>query len=265
MKKILILCGMYLLICGQIFCKIPLKVLKERIHLVFTFEHLHFMPFKSKQHLESRSSYIVFFFLNQQMTPAGTCLMWLDLSLQGDIPGTSLCPFTSSSGAAGPADLCWVPWVWPLLGPLSLSPGCPGPLQLLPIHFLASQLAEGLGILPKWGSYQCSSQWAVFLPYGAFLLQHCPPALLLDVSQAVRAQSPWWSWEEFLPWAVGRPPPCTLGVGHWKSPLPCLPPPTREEASSQQISIPFLFCPVPISPNESPEEGQQGWESANQG
>lgn len=120
MKKILILCGMYLLICGQIFCKIPLKVLKERIHLVFTFEHLHFMPFKSKQHLESRSSYIVVFFLNQQMTPAGTCLMWLDLSLQGDIPGTSLCPFTSSSGAAGPADLCWVPWVWPLLGPLSL-------------------------------------------------------------------------------------------------------------------------------------------------
>lgn len=66
---------MYLLICGRIFCKIPLKVLKERIHLVFTFEHLHFMPFKSKQHLESRSSYIVFFFLNQQMTPAGTCLM----------------------------------------------------------------------------------------------------------------------------------------------------------------------------------------------
>ena len=66
---------MYLLICGQIFCKIPLKVLKERIHLVFTLEHLHFMPFKSKQHLESRSSYTVLFFLNQQMTPAGTCLM----------------------------------------------------------------------------------------------------------------------------------------------------------------------------------------------
>ena len=84
---------------------------------------------------------------NQQMTPAGTRLMWLDPSLQGDTPGTSLCPFPASSAAAGPADLCWAPWVWPLLGPLSFPPGCPGPLQLPPIHFLASQLAEGLATL----------------------------------------------------------------------------------------------------------------------
>ena len=256
---------MYLLICGQTFCKIALKILKERIHLVSTLEHSHFMPFKSKRHLDSRSSYTAFF-----LKPTDdSCWHSSDVTPSepaGRYPGDQPLPL--------PCLLCCSRASWPLLGALglapawpsfSLPPGCPGPLQLPPIHFLASQLAEGLGTLPRWGSDQCSSLWAALLPHGAFLLQHCPPALLLDVSQAVRAQSPWWSWEEFLPRADGSPPPCTLGAGHWKSPLPCLPPPTRGEASSQQISTLFLFCPVPISPNESPEEGQRGWESANRG
>lgn len=55
MGKFLILYRVYLSIGGlalnQIFCKMPLKVLRERIHLVFALDHLHFMYFRSKQHL----------------------------------------------------------------------------------------------------------------------------------------------------------------------------------------------------------------------
>lgn len=54
---------MYLLVCGQalsqIFCKIPLKVLKGRVHLVFTVDH--FLCFMSKQHLELASTNTVYF------------------------------------------------------------------------------------------------------------------------------------------------------------------------------------------------------------
>lgn len=86
------------------------------------------------------------------MIPAGTLPMCLGPSLQGDIPGTSHSFLTASSSEAGPADLCGAPWgratAWPSLVLSGLSP-LPGPLQLLPIHFLASLLAGGLGILLK--------------------------------------------------------------------------------------------------------------------
>lgn len=57
---------MYLLVCGyalsQIFCKFPLKALKERMHLIFTLDGLHFIYFKSKEHLELTFIYTVYFF-----------------------------------------------------------------------------------------------------------------------------------------------------------------------------------------------------------
>ena len=84
------------------------------------------------------------------MIPAGILLMGLGPSLQGNFPGTCHSLLTASSGEAGPADLCWAPWgpatAWPSPALCGLSP-LPGPLQLLPIHFRVSLLAEGLGIL----------------------------------------------------------------------------------------------------------------------
>lgn len=155
--------------------------------------------------------------------------------------------------------------------PFSNSP--PSPLQLLPIHFLASQLAEraweyfpsetGISILHSW-PFSCQT--------GVFLLQHLPPVccsvgIIIAFGCIPGSQSSEHVTQperNSCPRLSGRPPTAHLVQGTGNP--PALPPtPTLGKASSQQISMPFLFCPVPISSKESSEEGQQRLESANQG
>lgn len=139
-------------------------------------------------------------------------------------------------------------WVWPLLVcPLSLSPGCPGP-PLLPIHFLASQLAEGLEYFPL-------RQRSVFFTVGSFPAIRSLPAAVLPTCMAagcpgspeLRAHDG--AERNSCHGLLGGHPPAHLVQD---TQIPCPTSTDPREASSQQISTPFLFCPVPISPNESP-------------
>lgn len=100
------------------------------------------MYLRSKQHLGLTSIYLysLFFLKSQLMTPAVTLLMWLGPACRV-IPLGPATPFTAFPGEAGPAGLCWAPQGQATVGQrpcsLRLVPS-PGPLQLLPIHFLAS-------------------------------------------------------------------------------------------------------------------------------
>lgn len=185
------------------------------------------------------------------MIPAGT-LPCLGPSLQGDIPGISHSFLTASSREAGPADLCVPPWgqttAWPSLEFSGLSP-LPGPLQLLPIHFLASLLAEGLGILLKWGGDQHSSQLAVFLPNGT-----PPPATPTCLQLNGFWTCPWQlelracdaTWAEFLPRLQGKPPTAHFIQGPGNPPCPAShPQPEAKHHLSRFLCSSSALLPFP--------------------
>ena len=163
---------MYLLICGQPFCKIALKILKERIHLVFTLEHLHFMPFKSQQHLESRSSYTAFF-----LKPTDdSCWHSSDVTRSepaGRYPGNQPLPL--------PRLLCCSRASWPLLGALGLAPAWPSffPSRLSWPTPAASHSFPGFPACRGLGNASQVRQRSAFFTAGSFAAtRRLPPAAL---------------------------------------------------------------------------------------
>lgn len=149
------------------------------MHLIFTLDGLHFIYFKSKEHLELTFIYTVyFFFLSQQMSPTGTLLMCLSSNLQGDIPGTSYYPHTASSVMPVQLTSAGLPVVGPLPGQLLLSLGCP----LCLAHSSCFPFISWLHCLQR--AWEFSNEavisilhsWQFSCQMGVFLLQHPPPA-----------------------------------------------------------------------------------------
>lgn len=166
------------------------------------------MYFRSKQHLELTSIYTVylFFLKSQQMTPAGTLLMWLGPSLRGDpslgpVMPPSQPPLWSRSSwllldslASGHClalsrSLWAVPSVWP-------TPAASHPFP----DFIA---CRRLGNSSQVRHDQHSSQLAIFLPNGSLPLAASRTCLQLNYFW----MCPWQpelracdtTWAEFLP------------------------------------------------------------------